>query len=247
MCIYYLYGLHGLTSIVQSLSSILNLAKISTATPEQVSALWLAYHAALSDGTGRGYLCASVPIKLYEKMAAAGSKYPTFVIPLARPPSEIVDPATAGEIPYEFFFVEWTFHNVPASLPAPDADPFTAANLPPSTNPQVSAVLFTPLQEYKMRQSFATPYLALTHHTDLVESHGLVLLRGEMTPSSASALGDGQFMLSQADGQRLSLALQKFYLWNADGKAEELLKTFHENPAEFKWEDLLEYDKATVV
>lgn len=99
-----------------------------------------------------------------------------------------------------------------------------------------------------MRNSFATPYLVLTHYTDLVHTHGLVLLRGEITPSSGGVASSdgGNYLLSQEDAQALSMGVQKFYLWGeSKGQQEEnperLLKVFHENPSEFKWEDLLKY------
>ena len=46
-------------------------------------------------------------------------------------------------------------------------------------------VMYTPLAEYKLRQLFAQPTLILTHYTDLANSHGLVLMRGDITPSAA--------------------------------------------------------------
>jgi len=117
-------------------------------------------------------------------------------------------------------------------------------------NPQISTVLFTTLQEYKSKGSYATPYLVLTHYTDLARTHGIVLMRGEITPTSTPSDGgvDGRYKLTQKDGQLLSMALQKFYLWDGTRKAEQigeegerLLKIFHEKPEEFKWEELLKH------
>jgi ATP synthase F1 complex assembly factor 1 len=113
------------------------------------------------------------------------------------------------------------------------------------TNPPVSTVLFTPLQEYKLRQNFATPYLILTNYTDLVSTHGVVLLRGEITPSAASADSTDPptgFMLSQQDAQLLAMQLQQFYLWGGTNRErEELLRLFHEKPEDFNWEHLLKH------
>ena len=117
--------------------------------------------------------------------------------------------------------------------------------------PELSTVLFTPLQEYKLRTSFATPYLVLTFYTDLAQSHGIVLLRGEITPSSTSAVAQNtpeRFLLNQVDAQLLAMGLQKFYLWGEgrkddenDSTAEALLKQFHEEPEKFSWQDLLTF------
>ena len=138
--------------------------------------------------------------------------------------------------------MEWSFHGAPKPT---TLDLF--AKPAPSNNPQVSTVLFTPLQEYKQRASFATPYLVLTNYTDLASSHGIVLLRGEITPSTSGSIdagGDGRYMLSQQDAQLLAMGIQKFYLWSEEqGKRERelLLKTFHDRPEEFKWEELLKH------
>ncbi|KIY67490.1 ATP11-domain-containing protein [Cylindrobasidium torrendii FP15055 ss-10] len=227
------------SSPVKPLSDILRLPKIAKAKPEQVSALWTAYHASRSEGTGRGYLCASIPLPIYEKMSAVGAKYPTFVVPLARPDAD--EPTNAEKTNYEFYFMQWNFHEAPP-VPSPSDDPFDVSGLrTPSPNPPTSTIIFTPLQEYKLRQSFATPYLILTHYTDLAHSHGQVLLRGEITPTTA---GSG-YMLAQEDAQRLAMSLQQFYVWgNKDGggpEGEQLLTKFHTQPEEFKWEDLVKF------
>ncbi|KAK0481850.1 ATP11-domain-containing protein [Armillaria novae-zelandiae] len=228
---------------VKPLSDILNLPRILKTTPEQLSALWTAYHASRSDGTGRGFLCAAIPFSLYKKMTTVATKHPTFVIPLPRP--DIDSPADESKMSYEFFFMQWNFHHSPLS-PARADDPFQAPTSDAPSNPPISTILFTPLQEYKHRASFATPYLVLTHYTDLVNTHDVVLLRGEITPSTAG--GEARYMLGQEDAQLLAVGIQKFYLWgekDAGPDGERLLRSFHDNPGEFKWEELLKlYNQA---
>jgi ATP synthase F1 complex assembly factor 1 len=75
-----------MTDEEQELSTILNLQRL-LATPHtagQISALWTAYHASRSGGTGRGFVCASIPLPIYEKMMKNGRCYPTFVVPVPR-------------------------------------------------------------------------------------------------------------------------------------------------------------------
>ncbi|KAJ3976246.1 ATP11 protein-domain-containing protein [Lentinula raphanica] len=234
------------SSPIKSLDSILNLPRIVSVNATQVSALWTAYHASRSEGTGRGYLCATIPLESYEKMTAIASQYPSFVLPVPRPiPEASPDTAPTAETPYEFFFMQWAFHESPPIPLAGEPDPFVRPSTHTSqaqavdglTNPPVSTILFTPLQEYKMRNSFATPYLVLTHYTDLARTHGIVLLRGEITPGSGK---DGRYLLSQEDAQVLSMNVQKFYLWSDKG-AESMLKTFHDKPSEFDWQEMLKY------
>lgn len=189
-------------------------------------------------------------------MIAISSKYPAFVVPVPRikdRPREEGETETA----YEFYFLQWAFHGMPP--PPPSEDPFSASLKPGSVanGPQISTVLFTPLQEYKLRASFATPYLVLTFYTDLAGSHGTVLMRGEITPAAASTIAGasdpaGRHMLSQEDAQLLAMEVQKFYLWGEEGKegngreAKRLLKLFHEQPEAFKWEDLLKHAKLSL-
>ncbi|KAJ3799099.1 ATP11-domain-containing protein [Lentinula aff. detonsa] len=225
------------------LDSILNLSRIVSVNASQISALWTAYHASRSEGTGRGYLCATIPLESYEKMAAVATKYHSFVLPVPRPSPDVSleTPATT-ETPHEFFFMEWAFHESPSIPSAAEPDPFvpsthTSQAAHGSVNPPNSTILFTPLQEFKMRNSFATPYLVLTHYTDLARTHGIVLLRGEITPGSGN---DGRYLLSQEDAQILSMNVQKFYLWSEKGP-ESILSTFHEKPSEFDWQEMLKY------
>ena len=230
-----------LTCCIQPLDSIFKLDRLlkGPLDANSLSALWNAYHSSRSSGTGRGFVSAAIPVATYNHMVDNASKYPSFVVPIRRPKQETEEP-TQNDSAYEFYFMEWGFHGAPPD-PQTKVDPFAPPK--PSTNPQTSTVLFTPLQEYKLRQSFATPYLVLTHYTDLAQSHGVVLMRGEITPATSGAgADDGRFMLSQEDAQLLGLSVQKFYLWGGGEDARtKLLRSFHESPAEFKWEELLEH------
>jgi ATP synthase F1 complex assembly factor 1 len=165
-------------------------------------------------------------------MIHVADKYSAFVVPV---------PKGEKETACEFYFMQWGFHGSP---PAPSAsEPFASTRIHQHPlNPQTSTILFTPLQEYKLRASFATPYFVVTHYTDFARTHGIVLLRGEITPSA----GMGRYFLSQEDSQMLAIGVQKFYLWggtDGEGEGEEarLLKVFHETPEEFRWEELLKH------
>ncbi|KAF7320155.1 hypothetical protein MKEN_00800000 [Mycena kentingensis (nom. inval.)] len=236
------------SSPVKPLATFLNLSRIFATphTAEQISALWTVYHASRSNGTGRGYLCASIPLGLYTKMASIGAQYPMFVVPLRRPSSE---PASGEQDAHEFYFLQWSFHESPPTPSATDdlffapSPPSSSANLTP--NPPTSTVMFTPLQEYKSRATFATPYMVLTNYTDLAQSHGIVLVRGEITPAGAGAVpgapsADERYLLPQEDAIRLSQAVQNFYL-DASSERKTLLKAFHETPTEFQWKELLKH------
>jgi ATP synthase F1 complex assembly factor 1 len=182
-------------------------------------------------------------------MASNAAKYPMFVVPVRRDRDPASPPAEGeADAAHEFYFLQWASHDAPP-VPSPsDGDLFSPppAAKPEGTNPQISTVMFTPLQEYKLRGSFATPYLVLTNYTDLAHSHGIVLLRGELTPAAAtgSAGVDGRYLLGQEDAHRLSMSVRDFYLPSGDDgflEREGLVKAFHEAPNEFEWEKLLKY------
>ncbi|KAF8508766.1 ATP11 protein-domain-containing protein [Gautieria morchelliformis] len=227
------------SSPVKPLADFMDVRKIldKEHTAEQISALWTAYHATRSQGTGRGYLSATIPFATYHKMISLAKKYPTFLLPLPRPSPD------TQQVAHEFYFLQWAFHDAPphpAQLPSlPFGDPVRSPPASAERNPSCTTVLFTPLQEYKLRQTFAQPYLVLTHYTDLAATHGIVLMRGEMTVSPSSA---EKYLISQSDGQLLALGVQRFYLTSGADSSErrvELLRRFHEEPDAFQWEELL--------
>lgn len=220
-------------------------------TAEQIGALWTAYHAAKSQSpTSRIYLSATIPTATYEQLLSKVPAYPSFVLPLPRPDA-LVDPApdasdagTTQGSPHEFYFMQWCVHGPP---PTPSSDGLPPLFNQPSSssqsvpNPSCTTVLFTSLQEYKLRQDYATPHLIITHYTDLAQSHGLVLFRGELTSSPG---GQGT-VLSPDDAQRLALLLQQFYLpprGNDERGAmrAKLLQRFHEKPEAFRWQDVID-------
>jgi ATP synthase F1 complex assembly factor 1 len=71
--------------------------------------------------------------------------------------------------------------------------------------------MYTPLGEYKLRQTFAQPTLILTHYTDLAESHGIVLMRGDITPNS-----NGSPKITAIEAQMLVLRLAIYALFYAE-------------------------------
>ncbi|CAE6426070.1 unnamed protein product [Rhizoctonia solani] len=232
------------SSPIKPLDTILNISKLLSSSPPltsaQLGALWTAYHA-----RKEGVLCAVVPLEMYGRLLDQARQYSQFVVPLPRGGKAAEDWKEA-EGGTEMFFIEWAAHHSP-TLPNPNVDELglpvsspTEIPTPKRSNPPILTLLFTPLQEYKHRQSFAAPHLALTFYTDLAATHGVVLLRGEITPAQS---GDGRWLLGQEEAQALVVAMQKFYLPGTGESAkerEELLKCFHERPEEFKWERLLE-------
>ncbi|KFA62798.1 hypothetical protein S40285_03831 [Stachybotrys chlorohalonatus IBT 40285] len=78
---------------------------------------------------------------------------------------------------------------------------------------KTSTVLFTQLAEYKNRGEFSQPHTTITHHLDLIDERGLVLMQGQVM--------DGRGV--QPDQAKwLIMCLQKFYGgWEADQSGVE--------------------------
>jgi len=102
-----------------------------------------------------------------------------------------------------------------------------------------ATVLFTHLAEFKLRGEFAQPHTTVTHHLDLSDSKGLVLMEGRVMENRGISVEEGQWLL---------MCLQKFYGFEAQtgvakenaGKRRKLMEQFSGGDETFKVEELLE-------
>ncbi|KAI8715394.1 hypothetical protein NCS52_01046900 [Fusarium sp. LHS14.1] len=122
----------------------------------------------------------------------------------------------------EIHFLQWTF----------DAQSKT------------STVLFTQLAEYKTRGEFAQPHTTITHHLDLADERGLVLMQGQVVDDRG---------MKPENARWLVMCLQRFYGgWEGEGaelngerkeRAQErkkLLDWFAAGDSRFSVEKLME-------
>ncbi|GAA5844067.1 hypothetical protein JCM11251_003013 [Rhodosporidiobolus azoricus] len=198
---------------VKPLHDIMDLSKVSDLSASALHQLWTAYH------QSKGFLSAAIPTETYLRMVKSARKYPIFVLPLTRK-AEL--PEGEAESATEMHLLEWALLPQPSTVTSPVPAP--------------STVLFTPLAEYKARQSWAQPYLILTHYTDLADSHGTVLMRGEISSNVT---------LNSTDAQVLAVRMQLFYNdFDKEGEVaaarRQLLRAFHETPEEFDVNALIE-------
>ncbi|QIW99869.1 hypothetical protein AMS68_005387 [Peltaster fructicola] len=106
-------------------------------------------------------------------------------------------------------------------------------------SPTTVTVLFTHLAEFKLRGEYAQPHTTVTHHTDLSDSRGLVLLEGRVQENRGISVDEAKWLL---------MCLQKFYGFEAHSDAAKeslqrrrrLMEQFSGGDANFKVEDLLE-------
>ena len=213
---------------------------------DAISKIWTAYHSA-HPTLSSSFLSAYLPSATYTSMLNLARANPFFVLPLPRDPTTDSTAAQTGE--YEMFYLQWLFHPTSTSSLPPSAD------TNPDPLPLTSSVIITPLEEFKKAGEWAQPHLVLTHYPELTRSHDLVLMRGEISPATASGPAGNDanpgYLLSQPQAQLLALALQRFYCADIPPRREstrdaeerlrrkEALKGFRERPAEWDWAGLV--------
>jgi ATP synthase F1 complex assembly factor 1 len=111
--------------------------------------------------------------------------------------------------PTEIHFLQWTF---------------------PAEN--TVTVLFTHLAEYKLRGEFSQPHTPITHHLELAEEKGLVLLQGQVVEGRGVTVDEAKWLV---------MCLQKFYgIGGEKSERKRLLEMFGKGDSAFKIEDLVE-------
>ncbi|CZR51093.1 related to F1F0-ATPase complex assembly protein ATP11 [Phialocephala subalpina] len=93
-------------------------------------------------------------------------------------------------------------------------------------------VLFTHLAEYKLRGEFSQPHTTITHHLELAEEKGLVLLQGQVVEGRGVSVDEAKWLV---------MCLQKFYgVGGEKSERRRLLELFKKGDPQFRIEDLVE-------
>ncbi|KAK5050865.1 hypothetical protein LTR84_003424 [Exophiala bonariae] len=217
---------------IKPLSSYLDLEKVATLQNKEVEYIWRLRHA--NDPLS---LCAVIPLETYERIYQSARKHPQFVLPLPRPAAD----DGSGDVKQsdqgfeggersaaDIHFLQWGFHPPAGPPPAPGAK---------SSNTHTSTVLFTHLAAFKLHGTYAQPHTAITHHLDLADSHGLVLLSGSVTEGRGVSVEEGRWLL---------MCLQKFYDYAGHGggigreKRQSLLNKFSSGDQSFDLTELVD-------
>jgi ATP synthase mitochondrial F1 complex assembly factor 1 len=216
---------------IKPLSAYLDLDKVSALSNKELEYVWRLRHA--SDPLS---LCAVIPIETYNRIYSTAKNHPQFILPLPRPAAD--DGSGAAKQAAQGFeggqrtaadihFLQWGFHP-PAAPPLPGSA---------TANTHTSTVLFTHLASFKVHGSYAQPHTTVTHHLDLANSHGLVLLNGAVT--------DGKGV-SAEESRWLVMCLQKFYDFEGHGggigkeRRQGLLQKFSKGDQGFNLEELVD-------
>jgi ATP synthase mitochondrial F1 complex assembly factor 1 len=204
--------------------------KVSELPNKELEYIWRLRHA--SDPRS---LCAVVPLETYNRMYQTAKNHPQFVLPLPRPvannANKDVDQASEDsssvQNAVDVHFLQWAFH--PPTIP-----PATGTK---SSNTHTSTVIFTHLASFKAHGAYSRVHTTITHHLDLADSHGLVLLNGAVVDGGGVSAEEARWLL---------MCLQKFYDSKDRGgnigkeSPQRLLQMFSEGDQAFKLEDLVD-------
>jgi ATP synthase F1 complex assembly factor 1 len=209
----------GDSSPVKPLSTYLDVEKIRELPPKEIEALWR-----LRFAENPNAITAAIPLDTYKRMMQSARENPQFILPLPRPQTaEEAEqtPEGATGTAADIHFLQWAFH-----------PPAEGSTLSPSNN-HTSTVIFTNLGVYKMHGAFAQPHTTVTHHLDLADEKGLVLMHGQIIPDGGVSATEATWLVS---------CVQRFYDFEglASGRKSELVRMFTRGDVEnFKVEELL--------
>mmetsp|Transcript_5943 Transcript_5943/g.17010 ORF Transcript_5943/g.17010 Transcript_5943/m.17010 type:complete len:221 (+) Transcript_5943:212-874(+) len=92
---------------------------------------------------------------------------------------------------------------------------------------QLPFVLFTQLEDYKQMKEYAPPAMIVTHYTELIKSHDLILARADILQPH---------MLTKPEASSL---LRTFHLMYSDPGRFIHVHRFNHDPDNFRWEEMV--------
>ena len=217
---------------IKPLSSYLDLEKVSALPKRELEYIWRLRHA--SDPLS---LCAVIPIETYNRIQRTARSHPQFILPVPSPETDDTGEGKKGATPTpgsgswtaaDIHFLQWAFHPPIIGAAGPELT---------TLNTHTSTVIFTHLASYKLRGEYAPPHTTITHHLDLADSHGVVLLNGSVMRGSGVSVEEGRWLV---------MCLQKFYDFEGQGsgvgrdKRQNLLEKFSKGDQDFTLKELVD-------
>lgn len=190
---------------VKTLDSFLALDKIVSLPAKEIQVLWRLRHASNPQSVHF-----SLPSSTFTALLQTAKQHPAFVLPLPRqPPADQTTDAAPSQPAAELHYLQFAH---------------------PHAN--TTTLLFTTLAEYKLRGEFASPHTTITFHSELADSHDLVLGQGLVVEGKGVSVDEARFLL---------MCMQKFYIVSEEGRGRgELLDMFTRGDGRFRVERLLE-------
>ena len=154
----------------------------------------------------------ALPSSTFAALLRSAKEHPSFVLPLPREVPADQTPEithTQAQTAAELHYLQFAHPHV-----------------------NTTTLLFTSLAEYKLRGEFASPHTTITFHSELAESHDLVLGQGLVVEGKGVSVDDARFLL---------MCMQKFYIVSEEGQDRgQLLEMFTRGDKGFQVEKLLE-------
>lgn len=172
---------------VKILDSFLDLEKVRPLPNKEICALWRLRHVSNPQS-----LHFDLPASTFASLLSAARKHPSFVLPLPR------------EVP-----AETEVSHSPATHQAAELHYLQFAH----PHPDTMTLLFTTLAEFKLRGEFASPHTTVTFHSELAESHGLVLGQGTVLEGRGVSVDEARWLV---------MCMQKFYVVGEEGGSSTL-------------------------
>ncbi|KAF2649478.1 ATP11-domain-containing protein [Lophiostoma macrostomum CBS 122681] len=194
---------------VKTLNSFLDLSKILTLPRKEIETLWRIRHASNPQS-----LHFALPASTFNALLSNAKRHPAFVIPLPRQVAEEQGGSGSG--------AEGTSGQAAELHYLQFAHP----------HPQTTTLLFTSLAEFKLRGEYASPHTTITFHSEIADSHDLVLGQGTVVENRGVSLDEARWLV---------MCMQKFYVVGEEGRGRgELLEMFTRGDGGFRVEQLLE-------
>ncbi|POS86211.1 hypothetical protein EPUL_001947 [Erysiphe pulchra] len=153
-----------------------------------------------------------------DKICALPVKEIEAIWPLAQNHPSFILPLIRENQGAEIHYLQWTF---------------------PAKN--VTTILFTHLAEFKLRGEYSQPHTTITHHLELAEEKGIVLLRGDVVEGRGVSVDEAKWLL---------FCLQRFYGGlgeeNNTGKRKGMVEKFGQGDLNFSVEELIQEAKKVV-
>ncbi|KAL1990467.1 hypothetical protein VTN49DRAFT_6306 [Thermomyces lanuginosus] len=219
-------------SSIKPLSSYLNIEKILELPTKEIEVLWRLRHA-----NNPRSICAVIPLDTYQRMAEVARQHPQFILPLPRETTTATENSDSeknaeqqnkeqNQVGADIHFLQWGFH--------PPASPSPASKSGTTHNTHTSTIVFTHLAAYKLHGEFAQPHTTITHHLDLADEKGLVLMHGQVMPDCGVSVSEASWLVS---------CVQRFYDHKGEGggRKGELLRMFTRGDVEgFRVHELMD-------
>ncbi|KAG1662566.1 hypothetical protein FOA52_003945 [Chlamydomonas sp. UWO 241] len=182
---------------------VMDVEKLLGCTPEEVTDIWLKFH---SDDT-KNMVGSTMTREEHAVFTARAKESPLFALPLAKPGGGYLTLVSQCQAPFVLLTTLEEYRRVPQF--------------------QAPFVLLTTLGEYRSKGSTAPAHMAITIYSELVESKGLALVRGDVVEVAN---------IDAREARLVQELIRAFYTHDED---YQMVHAFNHAPAKFDFAAVL--------